>query len=529
MIYHSGIIFLATLVSLLLLDSVQSFTINPLGVSGREESQVVTFMDQYGYLEPKDPRLGQFRTREELVRGIKQMQEFAGIKVTGKIDEETVRLIKSPRCSLPDFGPSDKMKRRKRYALHHAKWKNPSLTYKVLNTSTTELRKSEVRNALDRAFKMWSEVSPLRFTEVFGNEKADLMVSFERGNHDDGYPFDGRGDKIAHAFYPDIEASAEAGDIHFDDEEHWTLDKPKAGTDFMWTAVHEIGHAIGLDHTTYAKAIMYPYYTGYRPNLALHDDDVMAIQAQYGKKPVSTAAPTIDPKLHWKNGPSPCDTSIDAVVHSSDGNTYFFKNPYFWTLDKYDNLLAGRKIRDHWAKLHPRVQAAYTRRDGKTVFFKGRKYWVFEGTTLVEGPKYITEYGLPIELKRLDGAFTWGGNGKTYFFKGSKYWRYNEQMNRIDPGYPKNISDGWGAVQYPIDSVMTWKDGETYFFKGANVAKHNWHLYKPEEISKVFFKPCHQNFAEKNLPTEQENGVVKTSNFAPLIAFLAIIASLCSW
>ena len=51
----------------------------------------------------------------------------------------------------------------------------------------------------------------------------------------------------------------------------------------MWTAVHEIGHAIGVDHSTYFDAIMYPFYTGYKPNLELHEDDVMAIQAKYGK------------------------------------------------------------------------------------------------------------------------------------------------------------------------------------------------------------------------------------------------------
>jgi hypothetical protein len=74
----------------------------------------------------------------------------------------------------------------------------------------------------------------------------------------------------------------EDGDVHFDDEEHWTLDKPGVGTDFMWTAVHEIGHAIGVDHSTYWDAIMYPYYTGYKPNLKLHEDDIMAIEAKYG-------------------------------------------------------------------------------------------------------------------------------------------------------------------------------------------------------------------------------------------------------
>ena len=73
------------------------------------------------------------------------------------------------------------------------------------------------------------------------------------------------------------------GDIHFDDEEHWTLNKPREGTNFFWTAVHEIGHAIGVEHSTYYDAVMYPYYTGYKPNLKLHEDDIMAIQAKYGK------------------------------------------------------------------------------------------------------------------------------------------------------------------------------------------------------------------------------------------------------
>ena len=77
----------------------------------------------YGYLEPKDPRLGQFRTKNDLITGIKKLQAFAGLKVTGKIDDDTVKMIKTPRCSVPDFGPSDKMRRRKRYALHDSVWR----------------------------------------------------------------------------------------------------------------------------------------------------------------------------------------------------------------------------------------------------------------------------------------------------------------------------------------------------------------------------------------------------------------------
>ena len=73
-----------------------------------------------------------------------------------------------------------------------------------------------------------------------------------------------------------------AGDVHFDDDENWVLGT-KEGTDFFWTAIHEIGHSIGLDHSFYRSAIMYPFYQGYKENLELDEDDILGLQAIYGK------------------------------------------------------------------------------------------------------------------------------------------------------------------------------------------------------------------------------------------------------
>ncbi len=107
-------------------------------------------------------------------------------------------------------------------------------------------------------------------------------------------------------------------------------------------------------------------------------------------------------------------------------------------------------------------------------------------------------------------------------------------MRRIDPGYPKNISQGWGAVRYPVGAVMSWNDGNTYFFKGLHFSKYEfrkWHLYRPQKVSDFFFK-CNEQGNEVEVALKEKdgvNGVLKTTVFAPLIALLAIFASLCNW
>ncbi|KHN84755.1 Macrophage metalloelastase [Toxocara canis] len=44
------------------------------------------------------------------------------------------------------------------------------------------------------------------------------------------------------------------------------------------TAVHEIGHIIGLEHSTDERAVMFPSYRPYDPNYSLADDDVRGVR-----------------------------------------------------------------------------------------------------------------------------------------------------------------------------------------------------------------------------------------------------------
>lgn len=52
-----------------------------------------------------------------------------------------------------------------------------------------------------------------------------------------------------------------------------------------------------------------------------------------------------------------------------------------------------------------------------SVSFQGDKYWKFENTKKIYGPKSISVgfKGVPTGI---DAAVVWSGNGKTYFFKG---------------------------------------------------------------------------------------------------------------
>ncbi|XP_052132214.1 matrilysin-like [Frankliniella occidentalis] len=66
------------------------------------------------------------------------------------------------------------------------------------------------------ALEVWARPANLSFAE--DNKSPDIEVRFERGNHHDGFDFDGRGNILAHAFYP---GTGLGGDVHLDWDERW--------------------------------------------------------------------------------------------------------------------------------------------------------------------------------------------------------------------------------------------------------------------------------------------------------------------
>ena len=117
-------------------------------------------------------------------------------------------------------------------------------------------------------------VITFRFSRAQSYTNADLKISFERRNHGDGAPFDGRGGTIAHAFAPTD------GRFHYDADELFAVGAQAGAFDLQTVALHEIGHLLGLGHTDDQKAIMYPTIAQ-GVTKGLGNDDIAGIKALY--------------------------------------------------------------------------------------------------------------------------------------------------------------------------------------------------------------------------------------------------------
>ncbi|XP_072229712.1 matrix metalloproteinase-17 [Leuresthes tenuis] len=472
-------------------------------------SRAVDWLSRYGYLPPSDLRTSRLQTKEGIENAIRVMQRFGGVQETGLLDSETIKLMSTPRCSLPDIVGGEDMRkrrrRRKRYALSGLKWHKTDLTWSIHSYPTPSnspgLPNNLVDNILTHAFKAWGDVAPLSFHKLLRDSRGasaegDIRVSFARLLHDDGYPFDGLGGTLAHAFFPGRDEVA--GDTHFDDHEIWSYGGDSSSTDLFTVAVHEFGHALGLSHSSTDPSIMRPYYQGSIGDISkfkLAMDDRLAIQQLYGVRD-SGQPGGVDPEPpHLPSPPPPrptqhfdssylerCQGGFDAIANIR-GEVFFFRGAQFWRTKRDGSLLSLKpaQIKNFWTGLPPntkKIDAVYERKsDNRIIFFIGSQYWVFKDTAAMSGyPRPLSDWGMKTKsgalVDRVDAAFIWAHNGKTYLFSGGQFWRFDESQKsgqvpkQPEPGYPRDNSL-WGGMPTHMDDIISWGEGDAYFFKDS--------------------------------------------------------------
>ena len=136
------------------------------------------------------------------------------------------------------------------------------------------------KSEIQAAFAAWSSVANIQFLEVADNGLAFNAPGALGDIRIGGHIFDGPSGTLAHGFFPPLNGDSAAGDIHFDVAETWKLGLSGPGFNIFQVAAHEIGHAIGLNHTGVANSLMNPFYT--QAFLGPQADDIAGARFIYG-------------------------------------------------------------------------------------------------------------------------------------------------------------------------------------------------------------------------------------------------------
>ncbi|MFC1505779.1 matrixin family metalloprotease [Thermoproteota archaeon] len=249
------------------------------GEKDPEIEKVQKYLTRFGYLRTT-VRIGKLDYTTS--KSIKLFQQCFGLKVTGDLTAETVKAMESKRCGTPDIGIIESSTNGEsavsNFTQSGCKYTHHNFTYQFLN-GTTDITGTTEHNAIRNAFTTWDSVlCGVTFQELTSGS-TNFLIGWFTGNHGDGYPFDGIGNTLAHAFFPPPCGGSHAGNLHFDDAETFSLTGTGTTLDLETVGLHEIGHLLGLRHSSVNGSVMFPTYGGVRRNLT--QDDIDGIRELY--------------------------------------------------------------------------------------------------------------------------------------------------------------------------------------------------------------------------------------------------------
>jgi predicted Zn-dependent protease len=453
----------------------------------------------------------------------------------GNPDLGTVASIGRPvnidnlESSLPAVERSNNIKVPARFVAQNNTWQKKDLKWFIEDYPKHQKHiksHDHIRRIISQAFQDWEKYSGLKFEMAKTKQTADMKIKFNSHDHGDGYPFDGQGATLAHAFYP------KSGDIHFDDDESFTDDYTNKDDQYTLrlVAAHEIGHALGLSHSFEEDSLMFPMYQQFDANYNISDDDQQGIQTLYGKpdsktniQPMETT--TLSPIAstrssdrlpidNWCSGdfqtgcegpdgelylfrdhqvwryqakskrswdprptliserfPPLTDTRITACVKSTAGYTYLFRNYRLW------------KLRTHWSVDGPHIiHAGHYPQNPRVALLHQNSIYLIRNRLIFRLNEF--DYDRELEIHTIDtilhpppnefikSGFTYAK--RHYIFTREHVYVYDSTNGNLLSGYPKPIENGWFACQ-AASPAANWSKKTTTTAYLNNDERHNHH------------------------------------------------------
>ncbi|KAF5289917.1 hypothetical protein FQA39_LY14926 [Lamprigera yunnana] len=254
--------------------------------------------------------------------------------------------MKTSRCGLTDIAAS--------FNLKETFWRKDPILWDFRGATNKQIKLATV------AFQLWGKYANINFQQSF--ENPNIIISF----------------KYKDPLQPPLE-------IHINQNKDWNeelYDISKDKLSLFIALVHEIGHAIGIDHSPIHQSLMHSVY--HEPTSPLNAEDF---------------------ELSEDDQLAVASLSTQYVSSGKRIQIHFYKK-YVWIVKLKDNRYGEPKIIFYWLNFLPsdleRIDAIYQRPSGEIVFFINQEIYMmsYPGFKLLDGfPRKQDTIGVTSKLK----------------------------------------------------------------------------------------------------------------------------------